>query len=252
MSTAEPVIRARDLVVRRSGHTILDCLTFGIAGGQVTGLLGPSGCGKTTLLRTLVGVQRIAAGEVSVLGMPAGHPVLRARIGYATQDPAVYSDLTLIENLRYFGTVLGLHGKRLADATARTIADLGLTGLEGRVAGTFSGGQLARVGLAVALLGSPDVLVLDEPTVGLDPVLRHDLWQMFHRLADTGATLLVSSHVMDEAARCDHLLFMREGRFLAEATPRQILARTGASDLEEAFLRLATRREKALLTGGDR
>jgi ABC-2 type transport system ATP-binding protein len=252
MSTAEPVIRARDLVVRRSGHTILDCLTFGIAGGQVTGLLGPSGCGKTTLLRTLVGVQRIAAGEVSVLGMPAGHPVLRARIGYATQDPAVYSDLTLIENLRYFGTVLGLHEKRLADATARTIADLGLTGLEGRVAGTFSGGQLARVGLAVALLGSPDVLVLDEPTVGLDPVLRHDLWQMFHRLADTGATLLVSSHVMDEAARCDHLLFMREGRFLAEATPRQILARTGASDLEEAFLRLATRREKALLTGGDR
>jgi ABC-2 type transport system ATP-binding protein len=252
MSTAEPVIRARDLVVRRSGHTILDCLTFGIAGGQVTGLLGPSGCGKTTLLRTLVGVQRIAAGEVSVLGMPAGHPVLRARIGYATQDPAVYSDLTLIENLRYFGTVLGLHGKRLADATARTIADLGLTGLEGRVAGTFSGGQLARVGLAVALLGSPDVLVLDEPTVGLDPVLRHDLWQMFHRLADAGATLLVSSHVMDEAARCDHLLFMREGRFLAEATPRQILARTGASDLEEAFLRLATRREKALLTGGDR
>jgi ABC-2 type transport system ATP-binding protein len=252
MSTAEPVIRARDLVVRRSGHTILDCLTFGIAGGQVTGLLGPSGCGKTTLLRTLVGVQRIASGEVAVLGMPAGHPVLRARIGYATQDPAVYSDLTLIENLRYFGTVLGLHGKRLADATARTIADLGLTGLEGRVAGTFSGGQLARVGLAVALLGSPDVLVLDEPTVGLDPVLRHDLWQMFHRLADTGATLLVSSHVMDEAARCDHLLFMREGRFLAEATPRQILARTGASDLEEAFLRLATRREKALLTGGDR
>jgi ABC-2 type transport system ATP-binding protein len=252
MSTAEPVIRARDLVVRRSGHTILDCLTFGIAGGQVTGLLGPSGCGKTTLLRTLVGVQRIAAGEVSVLGMPAGHPVLRARIGYATQDPAVYSDLTLIENLRYFGTVLGLHGKRLADATARTIADLGLTGLEGRVAGTFSGGQLARVGLAVALLGSPDVLVLDEPTVGLDPVLRHDLWQMFHRLADAGATLLVSSHVMDEAARCDHLLFMREGRFLAEATPRQILVRTGASDLEEAFLRLATRREKALLTGGDR
>ncbi|MGZ4432313.1 MAG: ABC transporter ATP-binding protein [Trebonia sp.] len=252
MSTAEPVIRARDLEVRRSGHTILDCLTFGIAGGQVTGLLGPSGCGKTTLLRTLVGVQRIAAGEVSVLGMPAGHPVLRARIGYATQDPAVYSDLTLIENLRYFGIVLGLHGKQLADAIARTIADLGLTGLEGRVAGTFSGGQLARVGLAVALLGSPDVLVLDEPTVGLDPVLRHDLWQMFHRLADAGATLLVSSHVMDEAARCDHLLFMREGRFLAEATPRQILARTGASDLEEAFLRLATRREKALLTGGDR
>ena len=251
-STAEPVILARDLVVRRSEHTILDRLTFGIARGQVSGLLGPSGCGKTTLLRTLVGVQRIAGGEVSLLGLPAGHPELRARVGYATQDPAVYTDLTLTENLRYFGTVLGLRGKRLAEAVTQTIADLDLTGLEGRVTGTFSGGQLARVGLAVALLGSPDVLVLDEPTVGLDPVLRRDLWQMFHRLADAGMTLLVSSHVMDEAARCDQLLFMREGRFLAEATPAQILARTGASDLEEAFLLLATHREEALLMGGDR
>ena len=250
-SSAEPVIRARDLVVSRSGHTILDRLTFEIVRGQVTGLLGPSGCGKTTLLRTLVGVQRIAAGEVSLLGLPAGHPELRARVGYATQDPAVYSDLTLTENLRYFGTVLGLHGKRLADAVARTIANLDLTGLEGRVTGTFSGGQLARVGLAVALLGSPDVLVLDEPTVGLDPVLRRDLWQMFHRLAGTGATLLVSSHVMDEAARCDQLLFMREGRLLAEATPREILARTGGSDLEDAFLRLAVRHEKALVAIDD-
>ena len=250
-STAEPVIRGRDLVVRRSGHAILDCLTFGIVRGQVTGLLGPSGCGKTTLLRTLVGVQQIAAGEVSLLGLPAGHPELRARVGYATQDPAVYTDLTLTENLRYFGTVLGLRGKRLTEAAARTIADLGLAGLEGRVTGTFSGGQLARVGLAVALLGTPDVLVLDEPTVGLDPVLRRDLWRMFHRLAGMGATLLVSSHVMDEAARCDRLLFMRQGRFLAEATPRQILARTGAGDLEEAFLRLATRRDEAPFTGDE-
>jgi ABC-2 type transport system ATP-binding protein len=239
MATAEPVAEARDLVVRRDGHTILDHLTFGIARGQVTGLLGPSGCGKTTLMRTLVGVQRITAGEVSLLGRPAGHPGLRARVGYATQDAAVYPDLTLDENLRYFGTVLGLRKRRLAEAIARTVRDLDLTSVQGRVVGTFSGGQLARVGLAVALLGRPDLLVLDEPTVGLDPVLRHDLWTMFHRLADAGVTLLVSSHVMDEAARCDFLLFMRDGRFLAEATPREILASTGASDLEGAFLRLA-------------
>jgi ABC-2 type transport system ATP-binding protein len=252
MATAEPVAKARDLVVRRSGHVILDELTFGIARGQVTGLLGPSGCGKTTLMRTLVGVQRIASGEVSVLGLPAGHPGLRARVGYATQDPAVYSDLTLTENLRYFGTVLGLSRRRLDEAISRTITDLDLTGLEGRVVGTFSGGQLARVGLAVALLGTPDLLVLDEPTVGLDPVLRNDLWTMFHRLAGSGATLLVSSHVMDEAARCDFLLFMREGRFLAEDTPREVLASTGASDLEDAFLRLAAHREPVPGDGGAR
>jgi ABC-2 type transport system ATP-binding protein len=236
----QAVVRANALVVRRSGQVILDDLTFAIARGQVTGLLGPSGCGKTTLMRTLVGVQEITAGEVTLLGLPAGHPGLRARVGYSTQAAAVYPDLTLAENLRYFGTVLGLRRDRLAAAISRTIGELDLTGFENRQVGTFSGGELARVGLAVALLGTPDLLVLDEPTVGLDPVLRHDLWQMFHRLAATGTTLLVSSHVMDEAVRCDCLLFMREGRFLAEATPEQILRQTGAADLEGAFLRLAT------------
>jgi len=238
-SVTEAVVQARGLVVRRSGHTILDDLTFAIARGQVTGLLGPSGCGKTTLMRTLVGVQEITAGQVTLLGLPAGHPRLRERVGYSTQDPAVYPDLTLAENLRYFGTVLGLKRDRLTSAIARTIGELDLTGLEGRVVGTFSGGQLARVGLAVALLGSPDLLVLDEPTVGVDPVLRHDLWQMFHRLAASGVALLISSHVMDEAARCDYLLFMREGRFLAEATPDRIREQTGTADLESAFLQLA-------------
>ena len=240
MATAEPAVSGRDLVVSRGGQVILDHLTFAVPRGQVTGLLGPSGCGKTTLLRTLVGVQWITAGTAAVDGFPVGHPMLRARIGYATQDAAVYTDLTLAENLRYFGTVLGLRRQHLASAITKTVADLDLGGLENRVVGTFSGGQLARVGLAVALLGSPSLLVLDEPTVGLDPVLRRDLWQLFHRLAAGGAALLVSSHVMDEAARCDYLLFMRDGRFLAEAAPRDILAQTGASDLEGAFLQLAT------------
>jgi ABC-2 type transport system ATP-binding protein len=239
MTSDEAVIRARGLVVRRTGSLILDGLTFAIPRGRVTGLLGPSGCGKTTLLRTLVGVQQITAGEVTVLGLPAGHPRLRARVGYATQDPAIYTDLTLAENLRYFGTVLGLRGQALGAEVAGVIASLDLTGLEQRLVGTFSGGQLARVGLAVALLGAPGLLVLDEPTVGLDPVLRRDLWTMFHRLAASGAALLVSSHVMDEAARCDHLLFMRDGRLLAQAPPAEILASTGAADLEGAFLALA-------------
>jgi len=242
---ADPVVAANGLVVRRGGQVILDGLTFTIASGRVTGLLGPSGCGKTTLMRTLVGVQMVAAGEVKLLGRPTGDPRLRHCVGYATQDPAVYTDLTLAENLRYFGTVLGLARPRLADAAARTVAELSLGGLEDRLVGTFSGGQLARAGLAVALLGQPDLLVLDEPTVGLDPVLRRDLWAMFHRLAAAGTSLLVSSHVMDEAARCDDLLFMRQGRFLAMATPPEILARTGAADLESAFLTLASRSEPA-------
>jgi ABC-2 type transport system ATP-binding protein len=234
---------ANGLVVRRGGHVVLDRLTFTVPRAQVTGLLGPSGCGKTTLMRTLVGVQVIDAGQAELLGFPAGDPALRSRIGYATQDPAVYSDLTLAENLRYFGTVLGLPRSRLAEAIARTVATLDLGGLEDRLVGTFSGGQLARAGLAVALLAQPDLLVLDEPTVGLDPVLRRDLWAMFHRLATDGASLLVSSHVMDEAARCDCLLFMREGRFLAAGSPDEMLAATGAADLEAAFLALAGRRQ---------
>jgi ABC-2 type transport system ATP-binding protein len=234
-----PVVAGRGLTVRRGGQVILDDLTFSIARGQVTGLLGPSGCGKTTLMRVLVGVQAITAGEVTLLGQPAGHPRLRARVGYATQSPAIYPDLTLGENLRYFGTVLGLRGRPLAQAISATVGTLDLGGLDKRLVGTFSGGQLARAGLAVALLGRPDLLVLDEPTVGLDPVLRRDLWAMFHELAAAGASLLVSSHVMDEAARCDRLLFMREGRFLAEASPGEILVRTATADLESAFLALA-------------
>jgi ABC-2 type transport system ATP-binding protein len=243
---ARPVVSGQGLVVRRGGQLVLDHLTFDLAAGEVTGLLGPSGCGKTTLMRVLVGVQAISAGTVSVLGLPAGHPRLRARLGYATQAPAVYPDLTLGENLRYFGTVLGLRGRRLAEAISVTITRLDLVGLDKRLVGTFSGGQLARVGLAVALLGRPELLILDEPTVGLDPVLRRDLWALFHGLAAEGTSLLVSSHVMDEAARCDNLVFMRAGRFLAEASPAEILALTGAPDLESAFLALAAPDEQVV------
>jgi len=241
------VVSGLGLVVRRGGQLVLNDLSFSLARGEVTGLLGPSGCGKTTLMRVLVGVQDITAGTVTLLGLPAGHPQLRARIGYATQAPAVYPDLTLGENLKYFGTVLGLRGRQLADAITATVARLDLGGLDRRLVGTFSGGQLARVGLAVALLGRPDLLILDEPTVGLDPVLRRDLWTLFHGLAADGTTLLVSSHVMDEAARCDSLLFMREGRFLGKASPAEMLAQTGAPDLESAFLALAVPTPQATL-----
>jgi len=209
-------------------------LSLDVQRGAVTGLLGPSGCGKTTLMRAIVGVQRVAGGTVDVLGIPAGSPTLRRRVGYMTQALSVYGDLTVQENLRYFADVL--------DARARiteVVQSVGLDGREANLVRNLSGGEQSRVSLAVALLGAPEVLVLDEPTVGLDPLLRRDLWSMFHRLAATGSSLLVSTHVMDEADRCDDLLLMREGRLLASGTPRELGAGSGANGLEAAFIRLA-------------
>ena len=230
----EPVIDIRDLRVARGGRPVLHGISLGVPRGAITGLLGPSGCGKTTLMRAIVGVQRIASGDVRVLGEHAGSPSLRPRLGYVTQAPAVYEDLTVAQNLQYFGRVLGAAPARVE----AVIATVGLQGAERQLAANLSGGQRARVSLATALLNQPDVLILDEPTVGLDPVLRESLWETFHALAADGATLLVSSHVMDEAERCDRLVLMREGRILAEDTPAGILARTGAADVEHAFLAL--------------
>jgi ABC-2 type transport system ATP-binding protein len=233
MNTA---VEVRALTVVRGGRTVLDGLDLTVGPG-VTGLLGPSGCGKSTLLRAVVGVQQVAGGQVVVLGEPAGSAPLRRRIGYVTQESSVYDDLTVTENLRFFARVLGCPDAEVAKAI--DAVDLGSHA--GAVVGRLSGGQRSRANLAVALLGSPDLLVLDEPTVGLDPVLRRDLWQLFHGLADAGAALLVSSHVLDEAERCDQLLLMREGAILAHDTPTAIKERAGASDVESAFLALVDR-----------
>jgi ABC-2 type transport system ATP-binding protein len=222
------------LVVVRGGREVLHGLDCEVEAGTVTGLLGPSGSGKTTLLRCVVGVQRIAAGAVTVLGGPAGSAELRRRVGYVTQAPSVYGDLTVRDNARYFAA---LHGAGAGEAD-RAIQAVGLADAANQLVGTLSGGQWARASLACALAGAPDVLVLDEPTVGLDPVLREELWAHFHALAARGVTLLVSSHVMDEAGRCDRLLLLRDGRLVADDTPAALRARTGTADLGEAFLRL--------------
>ncbi len=217
------------LRVVRGDTVVLPELSCEVATGRVTGLLGPSGSGKSTLLRSIVGVQHITAGEVTVLGEPAGARALRSRVGYMTQAPSVYRDLTVRENLRFFARVLG----EGPETVARAIADVSLESHVDRVVSRLSGGEQARVSLAAALLGSPELLVLDEPTVGLDPVLRRDLWSLFNDLAERGVTLLVSSHVMDEADRCDALLLLREGRLLAHETPAELRARTGAASLDD-------------------
>ncbi|MEV0667070.1 ABC transporter ATP-binding protein [Actinomadura luteofluorescens] len=229
-----PAVEVRDLRVERGGREVLHGLTFDVPRGSIVGLLGPSGCGKTTLMRAIVGVQIVRSGAVTVLGEPAGSPGLRRRVGYATQTPAVYADLTVAENLRYFASVLGAPRSDVA----RVIDEVGLGRSRDQTAATLSGGQLSRANLAVALLGAPELLVLDEPTVGLDPVLRQELWELFRELAERGATLVVSSHVMDEAGRTDRLLLMREGDVLADGTPDGLRSRTGAPDLEGAFLHL--------------
>ncbi|MFF8910101.1 ABC transporter ATP-binding protein [Streptomyces olivaceoviridis] len=250
-TASAPAIHADDLTVTRGPRTVLHHLRFTVPRGRITGLLGPSGCGKSTLMRAIVGTQAKVTGTLDVLGHPAGHPALRSRIGYVTQAPSVYGDLTVRQNLDYFAAILD-PGRAAADRrhqhVTRAIADVDLTRHADALAGNLSGGQRGRVSLAVALLGTPELLVLDEPTVGLDPVLRRDLWQLFHDLAATrGTTLLVSSHVMDEAERCHRLLLMREGEILAGGasrpedggdTPDALRTRTGTDTVEAAFLRL--------------
>ncbi|MFD8923405.1 ABC transporter ATP-binding protein [Streptomyces sp. NPDC059569] len=242
MNFTEGAIRARGLTVRRGERTVLRGLDFAVSPGRITGLLGPSGCGKSTLMRAVVGTQAKVTGTLDVLGLPAGDGALRARIGYVTQAPSVYDDLTVRQNLDYFAAVLDPgRGRRAArrETVTRAIGDVDLASHADSLAGRLSGGQRNRVSLAVALLGTPELLVLDEPTVGLDPVLRRDLWELFHRIAaERAATILVSSHVMDEAERCHRLLLMRDGEILADDTPDALRARTRTETVEAAFLHL--------------
>lgn len=235
-------ISAHNLTVRKGRMTVLDELDFTVAPGVITGLIGPSGSGKTTLLRTIVGVQKISAGTLNVLGKPAGDRTLRSRIGYVTQSPAIYGDLTVGQNLRYFGTL----ARASKGDIEKLIAVVRLEDKRNELVDRLSGGQKARVSLAVALLGNPDILVLDEPTVGLDPLLRLELWQLFAQLAAEGKMLIVSSHVMDEAEKCDQLLLMRGGRLLWHDSRIELMKRTKTKSVEAAFLKMVTTSEESI------
>ena len=240
-----PAVTILDLYIRR-GHTVVfDGLSLQIPRGQITGLLGPSGCGKTTLMRAVVGVQKIDGGTVEVLGEPAGARALRSLVAYDTQAASVYDDLTVRQNLNYFARIVGAD----REATERVAHEVGMTPNLRSLVANLSGGQRSRVSLAVALLGDPELIVLDEPTVGLDPTLRQELWMLFRSLAQRGITVLVTSHVMDEALHCDRLLLMREGKIIADTTPTGLLKDTGTTNPDAAFLELIARSEQRLEPG---
>lgn len=232
--TSGPVVQVADLSVTRGGVEVLHGVDLTVAAGELVGIVGPSGGGKSTLMRAIVGVQDNVAGTARVLGEEAGSPSVRGRIGYVTQSPSIYDDLTARQNLQFFAAIQGV-GRRQVEAALTTVD---LAGAGDQVVGAMSGGQQSRVSLATALLGDPSLLVLDEPTVGLDPVLRRSLWATFRDLAGDGAAVLVSTHVMDEAERCDRIALLREGHVLATGTPAHLRERTGADTVEAAFLAL--------------
>ncbi len=241
VAVPSPAIEIRGLRVERGKRLVLPAIDLDIPAGRITGLIGPSGGGKSTLIRAIVGVQVVAGGSVTVFGEPAGSASLRPRVAYVTQSGSVYRDLTVAENVTYSARILGAS----REDVARAIATVDLTGMSDRRVANLSGGQQHRVSLACALLGSPELLVLDEPTVGLDPLLRRDLWGLFARLRDEGRTLLVSTHVLDEANNCDAVVLLRDGRILASQTPDALRREAGTDDLDEAFLRLIEREDTA-------
>lgn len=227
-------VEVSDLGVKKGEKVLLESVTFTLEPGTITGLLGPSGAGKTTLMRVIMGIQIASSGEVTVLGKKAGSKANRSRIGYVTQAPSVYPDLTVWQNLSYFAKLIGVDKK----AVSAAIKKVNLQGKEKQLIATMSGGERTRVSLAVALLGDPELLVLDEPTVGLDPLLRRDLWKIFKEMAKAGKTLLISSHVMDEAANCQQLLLVRDGNLLWNDSQKELLSSTKKTSVEEAFIEL--------------
>jgi ABC-2 type transport system ATP-binding protein len=230
-------IKAASVVLGGYYHA-LKHVNVDIAPGKITGFIGPSGAGKTTLIRSIVGRQRLSSGSITINGISAGSAKLRSQVSYMTQEASVYSDLTVRENLTYFATMSGIPRKDMRSAVTDILKTVDMSEHAGQLVGKLSGGQKQRVSLAIALIGNPTLMVLDEPTVGLDPLLREQLWRLFHELAAKGTTLIISSHVMDEAERCDDLLLIRNGELLAHGSPKELCEQTGTRSVEQSFLKL--------------
>ncbi len=232
-------VKIKNLSVTLSGDfKALKNINLELPVGKTIGFIGPSGAGKTTLIRGIVGSLRISSGEITVFNQPAGSRVLREQVSYMTQELSVYPDLTVKENLLYFMSMIGQPKKVSENIMNEILTLVDMTNQADSLVSSLSSGQKQRVSLAVALIGAPKLMVLDEPTVGLDPVLREKLWRLFTKLANQGATLIISSHSMDEAGRCDDLVLIRDGKLIAHNSPKELLQVTGTKSVEESFLKL--------------
>ncbi len=232
-------VQVKDVSVVLGGYYhALKHVSVDIPAGKVVGFIGPSGAGKTTLIRSIVGRQRLSSGSITIDGLPAGSAKLRSQMSYMTQEASVYNDLTVQENLQYFATMFGIPSKEVSEAVSSILRTVDMADHARQLVDKLSGGQKQRVSLAIALIGYPKLMVLDEPTVGLDPVLREQLWRLFRELTAKGTTLIISSHVMDEAERCDDLLLIRNGELLAHGSPKALCEQTSTSSVEDSFLKL--------------
>lgn len=240
----ETAVKIKNLSVILSGHVkALKSITVDFPVGKTIGVIGPSGAGKTTLIRSIVGRQHINSGQIHVFEEPAGSPSLRHQLSYMTQELSVYPDLTIRENLRYFAVMAGQTKTQAKELIGNLLEEVDLTEKADSLVSNLSGGQKQRASLAIALIGSPKLMVLDEPTVGLDPVLREKLWNLFNKLARQGTTLIISSHSMDEANRCDDLVLIRNGKLVAHSSPDELRTQTGTKTIEQAFLTLVGDKE---------
>lgn len=233
----EFVISVKGVSKLYGGKTVLNNISLDIPRSEIFGLLGPSGAGKTTLVKMIAGIEQAQAGEIELLGTRMPKLEMMQQIGYMAQSDALYADLNAQENLEFFASLYGLIGTARRRRIAEVLSLVNLTDDRHKTIGQFSGGMKRRLSLAVSLLHSPQVLILDEPTVGIDPVLRQSIWRELDALSRQGTTILVTTHVMDEAYKCHRLGMIRDGQLIAAGTPAGLMEETGSESIEEAFLK---------------
>ncbi|REE70668.1 ABC-2 type transport system ATP-binding protein [Paenibacillus taihuensis] len=235
-STAAPVVDVRNITRRFGDKTVLDDISFGVERGELLGLLGPSGSGKTTLIKLITGIDKADGGSVVMLGERMPKLAMLQRFGYMAQSDALYNELTAKENLTFFGSLFGLKGKQLGSRIQEAMAIVNLQDHLNKTVASYSGGMKRRLSLALALLHEPELLILDEPTVGIDPVLRQSIWHELGAMRERGTTIILTTHVMDEAEKCDRLGMIRDGKLIAIDTPAAIKEKSGTATIEEAFI----------------
>jgi len=230
------IIETTNLQVSFGKNTVLKNINLTVKKGEILGLLGPSGSGKTTLVKAFIGMNKAEIGSVTVLGEKMPSLKIIPNIGYMAQSDALYDDLSGIDNLLFFGELYGLRGKNAKERAMELLTLVELHPYYKKAVKNYSGGMKRRLSLAIALMHKPELLILDEPTVGIDPILRKSFWEEFERIRKEGCTIIVTTHVMDEAYKCDRLALIREGEIIAEGSPANLITSSGGSNIEDAFL----------------